>query len=180
MTETKTTAKATKTAAATTAPVAKTKKRSATRGPLNDLHGMIQGLYTFALPKHVNVEFARRRGDIDEAQAAVAIRNLLSKIGRHSGILNKRSEPAVNLLLDICIERVPGLAPQAEEIKGRISYSTNKGSRKNRQSWMATVLEGKVARMKDGRLYRLIEMTEDEARKQCEKTGQAFPEKKAE
>ena len=161
---------------ATATPTNTNSKASAakrrTRKQKSDLQGRFEGLVKLVNEQKLINQIANVLG-VNAAKAKAKLYAVITRVGRNEGLVSKRSQPDVDLVLSNVLALKPSVTEFVEELKSNITYRSNKTGKRD-SSWIRDLLAG-VPRLENGIFKAYIEVSEAKAQEICDKMGIDLP-----
>ena len=155
-----------------TATPTKTVVKRRTRKQKSDLQGRFEGLVKLVNEQKLINQIANKQG-VNAAKAKAKLYAVITRVGRSEGLVSKRSENDVKLVLDTVLELKPSVAEFVKELQDNITYRSNKTGKRD-SSWIRDLLAG-VPRLEEGIYKAYIEISETKAQEICDKMGIELP-----
>jgi hypothetical protein len=159
---------ATATATTSKAPAAKRRTRKAK----SDLQGRFEGLVKLVNEQKLINQLANKL-NLNATKAKQKLYAVITRVGRSEGLVSKRSQTDVELVLTTVLELKPSVAEFVEELKSNITYRSNKTGKRD-SSWIRDLMAG-VPRLEEGVYKAYVEISEAKATEICEKMGIDLP-----
>jgi hypothetical protein len=160
-------------ATSTTAPAtAKTVVKRRQRKAKSDLQGRFEGLVKLVNEQKLINQIANKL-QVNAAKAKAKLYAVITRVGRSEGLVSKRSQSDVELVLTTVLELKPSVAEFVEELKSNITYRSNKTGKRD-SSWIRDLLAG-VPRLENGVFRAYIEISEAKAQEICDSMGIELP-----
>jgi hypothetical protein len=156
------------TAPATAKPVVKRRQRKAK----SDLQGRFEGLVKLVNEQKLINQMANKL-QVNASKAKAKLYAIITRVGRSEGLVSKRSQGDVELVLTTVLELKPSVAEFVEELKSNITYRSNKTGKRD-SSWIRDLLAG-VPRLENGTFRAYIEISEAKAQEICDGMGIELP-----
>lgn len=150
----------------------KTGAKRRTRKQKSDLQGRFEGLVKLVNEQKLINQMANVLG-VNAAKAKAKLYAVITRVGRSEGLVSKRSQPDVELVLQNVLSLKPSVAEFVEELKSNITYRSNKTGKRD-SSWIRDLLAG-VPRLENGSFKAYIEISEAKAQEICDKMGIDLP-----
>lgn len=157
---------------AATSTTSKTGAKRRTRKQKSDLQGRFEGLVKLVNEQKLINQIANVLS-VNPAKAKAKLYAVITRVGRSEGLVSKRSQPDVELVLSNVLTLKPSVAEFVEELKSNITYRSNKTGKRD-SSWIRDLLAG-VPRLENGTFKAYIEITEAKAQEICDKMGIDLP-----
>jgi len=161
---------------ATTSPKAPAAKRRQ-RKQKSDLQGRFEGLVKLVNEQKLINQLANKLS-VNAAKAKAKLYAVITRVGRSEGLVSKRSQTDVELVLATVLELKPSVGEFVEELRSNITYRSNKTGKRD-SSWIRDLLAG-VPRLENGVFRAYIEITEAKAQEICDGMGIELPSEDSE
>ena len=161
---------ATPTTVTPTTPKTSVKRRQ--RKAKSDLQGRFEGLVKLVNEQKLINQLANKLS-VNAAKAKAKLYAVITRVGRSEGLVSKRSQADVELVLVTVLELKPSVAEFVEELRSNITYRSNKTGKRD-SSWIRDLLAG-VPRLENGIFKAYVEISEAKAQEICDKMGIDLP-----
>jgi hypothetical protein len=161
----------------TTSATARTVVKRRQRKAKSDLQGRFEGLVKLVNEQKLINQIANKL-QVNAAKAKAKLYAVITRVGRSEGLVSKRSQGDVELVLTTVLELKPSVAEFVEELKSNITYRSNKTGKRD-SSWIRDLLAG-VPRLENGIFRAYIEISEAKAQEICDGMGIELPTEDAE
>ena len=156
----------------TSTATAKTVVKRRQRKAKSDLQGRFEGLVKLVNEQKLINQIANKL-QVNAAKAKAKLYAVITRVGRSEGLVSKRSQSDVELVLTTVLELKPSVAEFVEELKSNITYRSNKTGKRD-SSWIRDLLAG-VPRLENGTFKAYIEVSEAKAQEICDAMGIDLP-----
>lgn len=155
-----------------TSTTSKTSVKRRQRKAKSDLQGRFEGLVKLVNEQKLINQLANKLS-INAAKAKAKLYAVITRVGRSEGLVSKRSQTDVELVLVTVLELKPSVAEFVEELRSNITYRSNKTGKRD-SSWIRDLLAG-VPRLENGIFKAYTEISEAKAQEICDKMGIDLP-----
>ena len=162
---------------ATSTPSSKSGVKRRVRKAKSDLQGRFEGLVKLVNEQKLINQLANKLS-VNAAKAKAKLYAIITRVGKTEGLVSKRSQKDVEMVLTTVLELKPSVKEFVEELQSNITYRSNKTGKRD-TSWIRDLLAG-VPRLENGIYKAYIEVSEAKAQEICDEMGIELPAEEVE